>query len=149
MKQPDPAASDADAIAAFGQAFGGAGHAKWLGIRVHARTETWLELAMDWRADLVGDPATGVLSSGPVVSLMDSCAGAVVWLTKNMPAVTIDLRVDYLRPARPGSTIIARCECYRVAREIAFVRGFGYETDPDDPLCQVAGSFMRSERPFK
>lgn len=149
MNKPDPAASDADTIAAFGQAFGDAGHAKWLGIRIHDRTENWLELAMDWRADLVGDPATGVLASGPVVALMDSCAGAVVWLTKGIASVTLDLRVDYLRPARPGASVIARCECYRVAHEIAFVRGFGYETDPDDPLCQIAGSFMRSDRPLQ
>ena len=132
--------------APFRQAFGGAGHAQWLGIRVHARTDQWLELAMDWREDLVGDPATGVLASGPVAALMDSCAGAVVWLIKGMPSVTIDLRVDYMRPATPGATVIARCECYRVAREIAFVRGFGYDGDPEDPLCQIAASFMRADR---
>ena len=34
---------------------------------------------MDWREDLVGDTATGILASGPIVALMDSCAGASVW----------------------------------------------------------------------
>jgi len=137
--EADPAEFD---VAAFGQAFGKSGHSQWLGIRIHRITHDWLELAMDWREDLVMDRDTGVIASGPIVALMDSCAGATVWARSQGPNVTIDLRVDYMRPARPGSTIIARCECYRMARQIGFVRGIGYEADPDDPLCHVAGSFM-------
>ena len=35
------------------------------------------------------------------------------------PIVTIDLRLDYLRPALKGETVIARCECYKLTRQIA------------------------------
>lgn len=142
----DPAENEPETVhfdvAAFGQAFGKSGHSQWLGIRIHRPTAKWIELAMDWREDLVGDTATGILASGPIVALMDSCAGASVWARSQGPNVTIDLRVDYMRPARPGSTVIARCECYRITRQIGFVRGIGYEEDPEDPLCHVAGSFM-------
>ena len=134
-------------VSAFGQAFGGSGHSAWLGIRIHRITAEQTELAMDWREDLVGDVETGVLASGPIVALMDSCAGASVWMKRNGPNVTIDLRVDYMRPARPRATVIARCECYRTTREIAFVRGIGYDDDPDDPLCHVAGTFMFRDVP--
>jgi len=141
--EPD-AIRDVD-ISAFGQAFGASGHSAWLGIRIHRITAQYTELAMDWREDLVGDVETGVLASGPIVALMDSCAGASVWMKRNGPNVTIDLRVDYMRPARPRATVIARCECYRTTRQIAFVRGIGYDDDPADPLCHVAGSFMFHE----
>lgn len=136
-------------ITAFGQAFGKSGHSAWLGIRIHRITAGCTELAMDWREDLVGDVETGVLASGPIVALMDSCAGAAVWMKRNGPNVTIDLRVDYMRPARPHATVIARCECYRATRQIAFVRGIGYDDDPDDPLCHVAGTFMFLDGPGK
>lgn len=135
---------DAAAFDAMMQKFG---HSAWLGHRLHATGDGWVELAMRWREDLVGDEESGVLASGPVIALMDNAAGTSVWLKRGIfgPHVTIDLRVDYTRPARPGATVIARCECYKLTRQIAFIRGIGYDETPDDPLAHVAGTFMLLE----
>lgn len=59
-----------------------------------------------------------------------------------MAQATLDLRVDYLRPATPGKTVIGRGECYRITRAIGFVRGQAHDGDPADPLAHVAGTFM-------
>ena len=58
------------------------------------------------------------------------------------PLVTIDLRLDYLRPALKGETVIARCECYKLTRQIAFVRGVAHGGDEQRPIAHATGTFM-------
>lgn len=120
------------------------GHAARLGLEYRAHGPDWVELALPYADRLVGDPQTGVIASGPIVAMMDTATSLSVWaaLGRFKPQATLDLRVDYLRPATPGRTVIGRGECLRITRSVAFVRGIAYEDDPDDPLAQVAGTFM-------
>ncbi|MBY8822379.1 PaaI family thioesterase [Sphingomonas colocasiae] len=120
------------------------GHNALLGIEYHAHGEDWVELALPYSPRLVGDTDTGVLASGPIVSLMDMATSISIWIrTGNFqPQATLDLRVDYLRPAVPGKTVVGRGQCYRVTRNIAFIRGQAHDGDPDDPLAHVAGTYM-------
>ena len=120
------------------------GHGGRLGIRYHAHEADWVELALPWQADLVGDADTDVLASGPIVALMDMATSFSVWLKRGsfVPHATLDLRVDYLRPARPGHGVIGRGECYRLTRLISFVRGAAHDGDPGDPIAHVVGTFM-------
>ena len=75
---------------------------------------------------------------------MDMAASFAVWIRRGrfVAHATLDLRVDYLRPARPGQTVIGRGECYRLTRSIAFVRGQAHDGDPADPIAHVAGTYM-------
>ena len=120
------------------------GHGGWLDIGYHAHGPDWVELALPWRQELVGVAETGVLASGPIISLMDNATSMAVWtLAKRFTAhATLDLRVDYMRAAVPGSTIIGHGECYKLTRTIAFIRGFAHDGDPLDPLAHVTGTFM-------
>lgn len=123
------------------------GHSAALGIAFHDIGADWIELTLPYNETLVGDPATGVLASGPIISLMDSAAGMAVWarMGRLMGSATIDLRIDYMRPARPGRTLIGRGECYHVTREVAFVRGTAHDGDPADPVANISGSFILME----
>lgn len=125
----------------------GSGHGAAVGISYHAHGEDWVELALPWRAELVGMPETQILASGPIVSLMDMATSLAVWtkLGAFRPQATLDLRVDYLRPATPGRTVIGRGSCYRITRSIAFVRGIAHDGDPDDPVANVTGTFIGTE----
>ncbi|WP_137899054.1 PaaI family thioesterase [Sphingomonas sp. 2SG] len=120
------------------------GHAGALGIVYHGRGDGWVELALPYTDALVGDSDSGVLASGPIIALMDMATSIAVWVERDKfaPQATLDLRVDYLRPAVPGRTVIGRGECLRLTRSIAFVRGIAYDDTPDDPLAHVAGTFM-------
>ena len=120
------------------------GHGPRLGIVYHDHGPDWAELSLPWSPELVGDPARGVLASGPIVTLMDMATSLAVWCAKGgwAPQATLDLRVDYLRPATPGRTVVGRGECYRLTRAIGFVRGQAHDGDPADPLAHVAGTFM-------
>ncbi len=127
------------------------GHGGWLGLKYHAHGPDWFELALPWREELVGVPETGVLASGPIISLMDNATSMSVWtlLRKFVPHATLDLRVDYMRAAVPGKTVIGRGECYKLTRTIAFIRGIAYDGDPEDPVAHVTGTFMATHGAYR
>jgi uncharacterized protein (TIGR00369 family) len=120
------------------------GHTGFLGMEYHDHGEDWIELALPWREDLVGVEETGVLASGPIISLLDNATSMSVWTRQGTfaPQVTLDLRIDYVRAATPGKTVIARAECYQVRRSMAFVRGIAHDGDIADPVAHTAGIFM-------
>ena len=120
------------------------GHGRALGLEYRASGENWVELALPWRAELVGVAESGILASGAIVSLVDTAGGASIWkaLGHYQPIVTIDLRLDYLRPAIRNETVIARCECYKLTHSIGFIRGIAHGGDESRPIAQAMGTFM-------
>lgn len=120
------------------------GHSGALGIRYVAQGDDWCELALPYADTLVGMEESGIIASGPIVSLMDMATSTAIWvrLGRFRPQVTLDLRVDYLRAAAPGTTVIGRGECYALKRRVAFVRGIAHDGDPEDPVAHVTGTFI-------
>nr|WP_225421169.1 PaaI family thioesterase [Sphingomonas parva] len=120
------------------------GHGGALGILYVDHGEDWVELGLGYSEKLVGVVETGVIASGPIISLMDMATSMAIWvkLGRFRHQATLDMRVDYLRPALPGRRIVGRGECYRVTRSIGFVRGVAHDGDPDDPVAHVTGTFM-------
>ena len=126
----------------FGGRFGG--HGGRLGIVYHDHGDDWAELALPWHADLIGDEAAGIIASGPILALMDMATSVGVWLKLDAfkGHATLDLRIDYLRPAQAGRTVRAEAECYRVTHHIAFVRATAHDGDPWNLLATAAGTFV-------
>jgi uncharacterized protein (TIGR00369 family) len=120
------------------------GHGGALGIDYQAHGDDWVELGMDYRDELVGVSATGVIASGPIISLMDMALSMAIWvkLGRFRHQATLDMRVDYLRPAVPGRKIIGRGECYAIRRSVGFVRGIAHDGDAADPVAHVTATFM-------
>ncbi len=134
---------------AVAELIGRFGHSAFVGLRYVTHGADWMELAFDPRPELMADAVKGVLASGPIITLMDMATSMAVWtrMGKFEHQATLDLRVDYLRPAAPGRAIHGRGECYRITRQFAFVRGQAHDGDPDDPVAHVAGIFMFTGRP--
>jgi uncharacterized protein (TIGR00369 family) len=122
------------------------GHGRALGLEYRGSGPNWMELCLPWREELVGVPETGVLASGAIVSLIDTASGGSVWMKLGhfVPIVTLDLRLDYMRPAVKGETVIGRCECVKLTQQIAFVRGVAHGGDESRPIAQSAATFMLS-----
>ena len=120
------------------------GHGRALGLNYRGIDGPWIELDLPWREELVGIEESGFLASGAIISLLDTCGGAAVWmeLGRFQPVVTIDLRLDYFRPALKGETVIARCRCDRMTRQVAFVSGIAHTGDPDRPVARATGTYM-------
>lgn len=120
------------------------GHGGALGFEYRDHGPDWVEVALPYREKLVGVASTGVLASGPIISLMDMATSMAIWvkLGRFRHQATLDLRIDYLRPATPGETIIGRGECYAITRSVGFVRGVAHEGDATHPVANVAATFM-------
>jgi len=101
-------------------------------------------LRVPYRPEIVGDPETGVIAGGVVTTLLDHASGQAVHaaLSQWTSIATLDLRIDYMRPAQPGRDVLARAHCYKVTRSVAFVRAVAYEDDPDNPVAAAQAAFM-------
>lgn len=120
------------------------GHGAALGFRYADSGDDWAELILPYSPDLIGLPETGVLASGPIISLMDMALSLAIWIKAGAfrPQATLDMRVDYLRAARPGSDLFGRGECYKITRSVAFVGGMAHDGDAGDPVARVSATFM-------
>ena len=123
------------------------GHGGALGIDYIDHGPDWVELGLDYQEKLIGVVESGVLASGPIISLMDMATSMAIWvkLGRFRPQATLDMRIDYLRPSAPGRRIVGRGECYRVTTSIAFVRGLAHDGDAADPVANVTGTFISTE----
>lgn len=123
-------------------------HNRALGLELVELGDGRARFRLPWDPKLVGDPRTGVLHGGAITSMMDACCGAAVFmaLMEPTPIATLDLRIDYLRPATPKEPVDAHAHCYRVTRNVAFVRGVAYQGSEDDPIASAAGTFVLSTK---
>lgn len=97
-----------------------------------------------YRAELVGDPDSGVIAGGVVTTFLDQLCGvaAVTAMSDPSSVATIDLRIDYMRAAEPGRELKAEAHCYKLARHVAFVRASAFEDSPDNPVAHAVATFM-------
>ena len=123
-------------------------HAVELGLMVEGAGPGWAAFAMPWNPQLVGDPASGVVHGGAVSTLLDTVSGASVLSHPQAggPTATMDLRIDYMRPATPGQTIRARAECHHVTRTVAFIRAVATDDDASRPVATAVGTFALERR---
>ena len=119
-------------------------YAKTLGAQLAEAEVGRVRLTLPYQESFVGDPATGVIAGGVVTALLDQACGYAVWssLEGFVSIATLDLRIDYMRAARPRETLQATAECYKLGRSIAFVRGLAFEDDPNDPVAAAQGAFI-------
>ena len=124
-------------------------HSRALGMVLDSIEDGVAVISMPYDSRLVGDPQTGVIHGGAVSALMDTCGGAAVMShpTGAIGTATIDLRIDYMRPARPGDRITARAECYHITRSVAFVRATAHDADMSLPVATATGAFTLERAP--
>lgn len=118
-------------------------------MRMHEADKGIAVLSIPYDPRLVGDPETGILHGGIITALLDTACGWAVMSAPERPlaTATLDLRIDYMRPATVGARVWCRAECYRLTRAIAFARALAYHDSPDDPIATAQGSFILERRP--
>lgn len=97
-----------------------------------------------YRPDLVGDPESGVIAGGVLTTFLDQLCGMAAMAATTEPGAvaTVDLRIDYMRPAIPGRDVLAEAHCYKLGKNVAFVRATAYEDAPDNPIAHAVSAFM-------
>lgn len=105
-----------------------------------------LIVCLPFKDELIGNPATRVIHGGAVTSLVDSTSAGAIYtmMTEVEPIATLDLRLDYLRPAKPDLPVYCKAECYKLTAQIAFTRATAYQEDIHDPIAYSVGTFMRN-----
>ena len=116
---------------------------KALNMRVDEIRESRAVMSVPYDLLIIGNPATGVIHGGAVTALMDTCCGLAVLShpAVNTSMATLNMKVDYMRPANPGQQISAEAECYNVTRTVAFVRAIAFDEDKNRPVATANAIF--------
>ncbi len=135
-----------------GVALTGLPHSAAMGMRLVSTGKGEATLMLPYSEALVGDVATGVLGGGAITALLDTCCGTAVFVAGDKgiaSTATLDLRIDYMRPATPGRAVQAHAECYRVTRSVAFVRAVAWTETRDRPVATASAAFILERKPEK
>lgn len=130
------------------QFFAAVPHSLALSMRLESVGDGKAVASMPYNPRFVGDLETGVIHGGAVSALLDTCGGTAVYCHPNSGdgTATLTLTINYMRPARPGSRIVAEAECYHVTRNIAFVRVSATDCDMSTPVATAGGAFAVERR---
>ena len=85
-----------------------------------------------------------MLHGGVLTALLDSAFGLANFLAIEdvQTMATLDLRVDYLRPASSRADVIVFAECYRQTRHIAFGSGkIWFDTRDCEEVARGSATF--------
>ena len=124
-------------------------HAQECGITIERLDAGGAVAVVPYRPEWLGDTSRRILHTGIVTTLVDTVSGLAALAATGQfePIATLDLRMDYLRPALPDKAIFSHAECYRLTRSIAFVRARAWQDDESQPVAVSQSTFMRNRRP--
>lgn len=121
-------------------------HCVVLGMETVEASAGSLKMRLPWREDLVGDTDRGVFHGGVLTTMLDTTCGfaAASSLDPWGLAPTLDLRIDYMKPATKGETIYSFAEVYRKTANVIFTRGIAFhEGQEDHPIAHCTATFMQ------
>lgn len=90
---------------------------RWLGCEVVRMDAGGVVLELPFREEFVGDPEARTYHGGVVASLVDAAGTFCIIAAAGRDCVTVDCRIDFLRPARE-TTLRASAEAVKVGRSI-------------------------------
>jgi len=120
-------------------------HAVELGMKVEEAGARRALLRIPRGERLLGAASRGVVFGGVITTLLDQVGGtAVMCSQRDLTAIaTIDLRIDYMRPSTPGRDLLGYAECYRLTRNVAFVKSRAFhDGEFDDPFAISLSTYM-------
>lgn len=94
---------------------------RWLGVTAVAARTGRAVLRLPPSRELVGNPFIPAVHGGIVAALIDLAGGAALFVELQFPTPTIDMRVDYLRPAIAGRALLAEARVKNLGKTVAFV----------------------------
>ena len=124
-------------------------HARECRMVIERLDETGATAMMPYRREWLGDTDRGLIHTGIITTLVDTVCGlAALAAAKRFESIaTLDLRMDFLRPAVPDLPLRARAECYRLTRSISFLRATAWQQNETEPVAVTQATMMRGQRP--
>lgn len=95
---------------------------KHLGLIVEDLRPGWVRVRLPFKPEFVGDPFRKALHGGVISTVVDATAGAAALTTLpyGSRCSTVDMRVDYLLPARPQE-LMAEGSVLRSGNQVAVI----------------------------
>lgn len=95
---------------------------KHLGLLVEEIRPGWVRVRLPFKPEFLGDPFRKALHGGVISTVVDATAGAAALSTLpyGSRCSTVDMRVDYLLPARPQE-LIAEGTVLRSGNQVAVI----------------------------
>lgn len=90
----------------------------WLGLTLEDIREDGVDIAMPYRDELLSNPTAKTIHGGILATLIDLTGLYSVLATTTPVMATIDLRVDYHRPALPGP-LVAKGTIIKLGRRLS------------------------------
>ena len=93
---------------------------RYLGVRMAHAENGLVRLEIPFRDELIGDPLRPALHGGVLSALADAAGGGAVWTgieDQTARVSTIDLRIDYLRPAKL-ELVVAEARVVRIGNRV-------------------------------
>lgn len=121
-------------------------HGQDLGMEVVAVEADRVRMRLAPQPWLRADDDTEEICSSVLYSLTDSAAGLAVFAAarKLTPIATLDLRMDYLRPAASDRPLLAVAHCYHLTEDVAFVHCEIFSEGEEQPVATGSATFMRN-----
>lgn len=121
-------------------------HAKAIGMELVEAGNRRCKVRVPYAPQLIGDPDTGIIHGGVITATLDNASGWSVrchedW-SDGVSMATLDIRIDYMKPAVPDQDLFVEAECYQMGRSVAFVRAIAHQGDVDKPVATSMGAFM-------
>lgn len=117
---------------------------RWLGVQCTRAEKGICRLEIPFREELVGDPFRPTLHGGVISMLADTAGGGAVWTTSDderTRVATIDLRIDYLRPAKL-ERLIAEATVVRVGNRVGVTDMRVFHPDAEaEPIATGKGVY--------
>ena len=112
-----------------------------VGLTLHT-TEHGPSTQMTVTPELQGGP--GVAHGGALMALLDTALGMQameVALQRGCAASTVEMKVNFLRPAAVGTSLYTRTEVQSEGKSLLVVTGTAFDRDSDAPIAFAVGTF--------
>lgn len=92
---------------------------QWLGLELKEAEHGRVVIRMPYRQELLADVDGSYIHGGMLATLADVAGDFAVITGVGFAVPTIDLRVDYLRPARPDMELMAEGNVVKFGRQVS------------------------------
>ena len=120
---------------------------RFLGMRIDSLEERVARIRIPYAEHLIGDPFRPALHGGAVSSLIDVAGGLAAFtaVQRGDRLSTVDLRVDYLRPAQLLD-LVAEARLLRAGNRVAVADVTVFQDDPERPIAVGKGVYNVNRR---
>lgn len=129
-------------------------HCGQMGQRLILVEQGRIQLHQPYGEHLLGDVDRQLIHTSVQLTMVDSGFGAAALsgMVELESIATIDLHMDYYRPAVAGQDLYLEARIERMTPRLVFVRGHVWQSNRDQPTAAGSAKFMRaanSQGPLK